>query len=56
MQVLTKAPSLPTGAHPIENRGVVQGGARAAARLLARRLHASAHHGALLSPQVRPAA
>ena len=56
MQVLTKAPSLPTGAHPLENRGVVQGGARAAARLLARRLHASAHHGALLSPQVRPAA
>jgi len=52
--VLTKAPSLPTGAHPLENRGVVQGGARAAARLLARRQHASAHHGALLSPQVRP--
>ena len=52
MQVLTTAPSLPTGAHPLENRGAVQRGVRAAAR----RLHARAHHGALLSPQVRAAA
>ena len=67
MQVLTTTPFLPTGgvpahgsvrgrrgAHPLENRGAVQGGARAAARqlgdaLLARRLHASAHHGATLT-------